>query len=372
VAAVFAARAAAVGVTILFGGTLADRFRRTHVMIAADVLRAATLLAIVLVLQGASIGMLSALVFVVGLGEAFFRPAYLALVPSLLTADEVQAGNSLSTATARVAGLAGPALAGALIVVVGPGGALLVDAATFLASVVTLVRVREPGRAPASPVRASVLAEAWIGFRAVAQCRWIAIDTGMAAVQVSLSLAPWLVLTPVVAATRLGGGLAYSSLLVGMGVGSVAGAVIGGRLRPRRPGVVASLALLPFTAALLGLALALPLPVLVALHVAAGIGTDIYLILWFTSVQTDVPGDLLGRVFAIDELGSRALLPVAMLVAGSLATGLGTGTILAVGAVVNAATALLPLVLPDVRAFSDTRRTGDSTAAPAEEGGATG
>jgi DHA3 family tetracycline resistance protein-like MFS transporter len=81
---VLAGRAVALVVFVLFGGILADRMRRTTVMIGADGLRAIAVLGLALVPGEVPVAVLAALVFAVGAGEAFFRPAYGALLPTVL------------------------------------------------------------------------------------------------------------------------------------------------------------------------------------------------------------------------------------------------------------------------------------------------
>ena len=153
-----------------------------------------------------------------------------------------------------------------------------------------------------------MLADVREGFAAIVARRWIGIEILAGAVQVALSLAPWLVLLPVLANLQLGGSASYAALLSAMAAGTVIGAIVGGRVRTGVPGVVACLALLPFTAALAGLWAGVPLPALVVLHLLAGIGTEVYGVLWVSSLQADVPSAVLGRVFSIDQLGAMALL----------------------------------------------------------------
>lgn len=354
---VFGARALATTCVVLVGGVLADRFRRTHVMISADAVRLVALVGIVVTPGEVPPAVLAGLVFVVGLGEATFRPAYSALVPALVRPEETQAAYALTSLSVRVAAFAGPALAGVLVSTISARGALVVDAVTFAASIATLLAVREPPGAarPADNTRRSFLADVSDGFRAVAGRRWIAVEVAVGAVQVTIALGPWLVLLPVVSNDALGGSGAYATLLIAMAGGAVLGAVLGSRAKPARPGVVASLCLVPFTFSLIGIAAHWPLAVLVVLNVVAGAGTEIYGILWTTAVQRGVAPEVLGRVFAIDQLGSLALLPIGMVVTGALANAGTVTPILVVAAAVNLVTSVAPLVIPEVRTFGDRR-----------------
>jgi MFS family permease len=349
--AVFAARSFAVVLAVLFGGVLADRLKRKHVMIGADLLRAGALLGIVLLANSAGSALVSMFAFVIGLGEAMFRPAYSALVPTLLPAAHLQMANSLTSVSSRTAAFVGPALAGVLVAVVGPRTSLAIDAVTFLASVLTLWKVAERS-GPAGTVGQSILAQAREGVRVILRRRWVAIEIGVSALQVGLSLAPWLVLLPVIASGWLGGESAYGTLLTAMGGGALIGALVAGRLRVRGTGVVACLSLLPFSLALTALAVHAPLPVLVVLHVVAGMGVEIYGVLWVSAVQLEFEPAVLGRVFAVDELGSKVLLPLGMVVVAALADARTSTVVLIVAAVVNVLTSVLPLVLRDVRIFA--------------------
>lgn len=353
VATLFAARALATTMVVLAGGVLADRFSRKRIMIGADLLRVAAIGAVVLFGTDLTIVAISGLVFVVGIGEALFRPAYSALIASLVPAEKLQSANALTALTRRTASFVGPALAGLLVTVGSPRAALLFAACTFLASVVSLVTVKEPAQGRELGARQSMLADAADGFRAVSQRRWVVLEIAAGLVQVTACLAPWLVLVPLVAAQGQSGAAAYTTLLLCMSAGAVIGAATSGRIRVNEPGTVASLALLPFSAALLGLALGWPLPVVAALHLAAGLGAEVYTVLWVTALQRAFPSHQLGRVFSIDQLGSLALLPLGMLLSGSVATPVGVGTVLVIAAVINVITSVLPLVFTDVRRFAD-------------------
>src|SRR5437763_4139373 len=124
---------------LLVGGVVSDRFDRRRVILASDLLRGAAV-AIIAVL--ASLGWLQlwhiiALAAVYGTGTGFFAPAFDAVVPELLPAEELGQANSLDQFVRPLAlRLAGPAVGGMLIAAGGSGFAFAVDAASFLASAV--------------------------------------------------------------------------------------------------------------------------------------------------------------------------------------------------------------------------------------------
>ena len=91
-----------------------------------------------------------------GAAEAFFRPAAGALLPQLVPAPDLQKANALMGMSDNFGWMVGPAVAGTLVALVGAGGAIAVDAATFVVSAAFLTGVRVPavvedeGRAAAS------------------------------------------------------------------------------------------------------------------------------------------------------------------------------------------------------------------------------
>ena len=146
-------------VFIPVGGLLADKFGPRIIMLAADFFRCVIVAALavlsarhVVTLPG--LGPIGALM---GAGEGLFIPASYSIVPSLLDAKRLTAGNALSVAMAQAGGLLGPALGGALVATAGPVPAFVVDAASFAVSAVTLTLI--PHQSASRSVTASVVDE---------------------------------------------------------------------------------------------------------------------------------------------------------------------------------------------------------------------
>ena len=96
--------------------------------------------------------MLLVLVAVYGAGEAFFNPAFSAIVPTLVEAEEFTAASALDQFVRPLAmQLIGPALGGVLVAVLRPGAAFLVDAGTFVVAVAALSCMRRVPRVAAAP-----------------------------------------------------------------------------------------------------------------------------------------------------------------------------------------------------------------------------
>jgi MFS family permease len=148
----------------LFAGAWVDRLRRRPLLIWADAIRAVLLFSIPFAyLMGAlRIEQLYLVVFIEGALGALFDAAYPAYVPSLIGVDRVIEGNSKLATSSSLAEIGGPGLAGALVQVIGPPLAVLVDAISFVVSAISLVliRSREPARPPrtsTTPIRLEIL-----------------------------------------------------------------------------------------------------------------------------------------------------------------------------------------------------------------------
>jgi MFS family permease len=347
--AVLAARAFALTVVVLPAGILADRLNRTHVMIGADVLRLGALVGLAFAVP-VGVPVAAALAFVVGVGEGLFTPAFSAVIPQLLPDREIQSGNALVSLSARTAMLVGPAVGGALVAGGGARVAFLVDGFTYLVSVVSLLAVRLERRVR-STGRITV-GETLAGLREIRRRRWITAVIVMSSVHMVVASAAWSLLLPVVSRDRLGGTASYSTLLVLFGVGALGGALLGGRWRPARPGLVGLLALYPFGAMLLGMAWSDSVVVIAALSVLAGMGLELFGIIWITALQRDVPGDTLARVTSFDYFISGLLYPFGLAVMGPVTERAGTTAVLVFGAVTLAVTAALPLLVPGGARFA--------------------
>jgi MFS family permease len=131
------------------------------------------------------------------------------------------------------------------------------------------------------------------------------------------------------------------------------GLLVGGlmmlRARPQRMLLVAVLAMVLTVPLLFGLAVPLPLVSVLVLAFAAGLGIETFGVLWDTTMQQEIPQDRLSRVYSYDALGSFALIPVGLAVAGPLAEAIGTRTTLIAAGLFSLAATLSVLLVREVR-----------------------
>jgi predicted MFS family arabinose efflux permease len=134
-------------------GLLADRLSRRSLMVAAEALRAASLLALLAMVVTAHLSIvgLALLGFLGALGTVAFSVAAPALVPALVPRELLARANGRIELARSAAYAAGPALAGALVAWTGAPSAFVLAVMLSVAAVALLCRIREPARTPAPP-----------------------------------------------------------------------------------------------------------------------------------------------------------------------------------------------------------------------------
>lgn len=353
---VLAAQAVALGLGAVTAAAVGDRWRRTRTMAIADTIRVLAVAGIAASPHDAPLSAVVLLVVILGVGEGLFQPAYQAVVPRLVPPEAIRSANGLTAFSVHAATIAGPALAGLCSAALGPRAALFADAGTFAVSLGTLVFIRESASAchdapqPRGAMRGMML-DLREGASAVIARRWVAATIGCVTVVATLAAAPALVLLPVIARERLGGDGGYGAVLSAAGVGALVGSVLVTRIRTSRPGLVAISFSMLNAAAMAGLAL-LPLPGVIATWALAGLGVTVFNVLWITALQRDVPDRLLGRVMALDWLGSTCFMPLGYLLAAPAIDLVGTAHLLVGAALLTLVVTPLPLLVRGGPTFS--------------------
>jgi MFS family permease len=379
-------------VALAFGGPAADRWRPWTVMMTSDAVR---VLAVAAMAVAAATGPARAVILVpmavvLGAGEGLFLPGSFSVIPELLPAEDLLAGNALSSAGNQVAMLAGPAIGGVLVGFLGPAPAFAFDAATFVISAVTLAGVRSAQRAPrpaaASPVTAAASEAGAADDRAVqaspagagagtaplaagatgATGADAPASTGPAAPRLAAMLRSERVLQVillVVLAANLGMGgesevalpaLAhgplhasaggYGALVAAFAAGALVGTLAASQIRGgRRPAIVGSavfivesvfLAAVPFLGGLLPDGAAL-----IAVGVMNGLGN----VMLITLVQRWAPPALLGRLMGLVMLAAFGTFPVSVALGAVLVHAIGPAPFFPIAAAITAAAVLAGL-----------------------------
>lgn len=323
------ATATAVGllVSALGGGVAADRLPKRALLLGVEGVRVvaagtAGLLAVAGALQ---LWHLAVIAFVLGAAEAFFFPAYSAILPTLLPAHELLAANGVEGTLRPVAQQAlGPALAGVLVGAFAPSIALLLAGAIYGVAAVTLVAMRAVTVPPAA-ARSSVLGDLAEGFRYLFRTGWLFATLAFATLYVLVLIGPFEVLLPFAVRDQTGGGASSFALVLGaFGVGGAIGSLVVSSWRlPRRYLTVMILLWGAGAAPLALIGLTTQLWVMAVAAFVVGFTGSAAMVIWGTLLQRRVPPHLLGRVSSLDFFVSLALMPISMAVAGPVGEALG-------------------------------------------------
>jgi predicted MFS family arabinose efflux permease len=136
-------------------GVVNDRLRRKSVMIAADLIRFAVVLAMLLVRSRSTVWLVYPLLLAETIMAAFFEPARSSVVPNIAAKEEVLIANTLSSATWSVNLLIGASVGGVVAAFFGRDVVFILNALSFLASAILIGRMRfaEPHAESAAPLR---------------------------------------------------------------------------------------------------------------------------------------------------------------------------------------------------------------------------
>ena len=327
-----AAGTAAFLIVGLPAGAWVDRWLKRRTMIIADVVRAGTLAVIPLlwfmgVLEMWHVYLVAA---VIGVATVFFDVSYQSYIPILVRSEQIGMANSRLEATAQVARIGGPGLAGALLTIVSAPVLLLADAISYLVSALLLWRIRDDEIPADRAQRQSLWREIAEGAGFVARqplIRRIVGSTASANLFGTMSFT----LLPLFVLRDLQLGPAGLGIMLSFGAaGGLIGAVLTSRLsRWIGEGTVISLSAVAsaLLLALIPLAALVPaeaaLPTLAVAEFGLSFMVLVYNITQLTLRQRLCPPKLLGRMNASIRFVVWGVMPISSLVAGSLGVSLG-------------------------------------------------
>jgi MFS family permease len=333
---------------LLIGGVLADRISRRIVMLGSDLMRGLAEGALgVWILSGRpplwGFMLIAALV---GTGQAFFSPAMTGLVPQIISDENLQQANALNGLSESSGSIVGPAIAGIIIATSSPGWAIMVDAASYLISVGTLALVHVEWTTSETPESFTfLLRQGWSEFWAR---KWLWVMVVQSSLANMLVFAPYLVLGPLIAKESLGGARSWGLILASQGAGAVLGGIVMLGVKPRYPLRTATLATFVWIIPLITLAYRAPVIYITIGAFIAGFSLAIIGAQWDTTMQREIPPELLSRVSAYDWFGSLLFLPIGMILIGPLAHDIGTTASLVAAAALMAIILGAVLMVPSV------------------------
>jgi MFS family permease len=338
----------------VFGGAIADAVGHRRAMVVCDFARVVLVgtIPVVLVL-GLPLAVVYVLAFAAGMCGAIFNPARLALVPRIVNPRDLPAANSLTYLTDRTVEVLGAAAAGLLVASIGDR-AFYVDAVSFLASGVFLLRLHVDEEARPLAVR-SVGRETVQGLRFLWRHAILRANTLLSlACQLSIpvvsSLAPSLIFWKFAGGNAELGASLFGVAEAAIAVGAVAGGVyLGPRLSRLPKGRLILAGFATYGLVLIALALAPTFEFALLLFVLGGVANVVFYVPNVTLSQEVTPPELRARVFgARIALLNLSWLPVIVL-SGALADAVSIPLLIGVAGLVTIAGALVGAFIPIVR-----------------------
>ncbi len=339
---------------LLFGGVIVDRLPRVRLMLASDLLRGGLvgLIAFLSFQQWLALWQIFVLSTLFGTVEAFFYPAYTALVPDLVPSDLLPSANSLRSISLDAGQFIGPVIGATIIALGGTSLAFALDGVSFVISALCLVALPHvPALGSRAEKEVGILQDMREGISTVLHSPWLWVTLVVASVSTIFLIGPYEAALPLLVKQRFGAQVGFYGLLTSLSaIGSILGAFwLGHFKRLRWRGWLTYGAWL--IASLMLLIVGLPLSIWVV-SVAVFLQGAVIVIIglaWMNTLQEFVPSNLLGRVASIDVLVSSGLLPIGYGLAGIAADRLGASTVFVLGGAISASVIALGLLHPAIR-----------------------
>ena len=346
---VLAARTIPMVIFLLIGGVIADRFPRTLVLQLSNLMAALSqgLVAWLVITGSAELWMIIVLEACNGTVAAVGFPAMAGMVPQLVKREQLQPANALLSLSRGGLTVVGPTVAALLVVTVGAGWALAVDALAWLVAAAFLARVRIPSRPPATEQQSTLreLREGWTFF---ASTTWLWVVVLAFGALNAIHAGAWFTLGPAVAKDTIGE-QGWGFVLSAESLGLLLMTVVLLRIRLQRPLLTGMLGCSLMGVPMIALGARPELLVLVLAALIAGAGLELFGIGWNLAMQENIDDAMLSRAYSYDALGSFVAMPVGQILYGPLGEMFGYRNVLVVSGVVYLSVSLLALSSRSVR-----------------------
>ncbi len=345
---VLAANSIPLVVFLLFGGVIADRLPRLLIIRVGNVGAALTqgVVAVLVITNHAELWMLIVLEALNGVLQAALFPALEGVLPQLVDKTQLQEANLLMSLSRGTLRILAPAIGALLVVTVGPGWAVAVDALTWAVSAALLAGVRLPERERTE--ESSVFSDLRDGWTLFTGHTWLWLVVVLFGVLNAVQSAAWTTLGPVHAKTTIGAG-GWGLLVSADSVGVLLMTFVLMRRRLERPLVSGLLGASLFGLPILAFGLTDHLPVLLVCSFIGGAAIQVFGLGWTLAMQENIAEDKLSRAYSYDAMGSFVAIPVGQLAAGGLAAALGITHVITYAGALYMVLPLVALASPAVR-----------------------
>jgi len=327
-----------------FGGLYADRLDRRKMMLFGQVASALPILLLATLTTTGVIAIwhIAALSVLIGTVWAFTDPAYLAIIPSLVTPSDLMNAMAMDTLAWQLSRFIGPAIAGVLMGLVAIGGTFYGAGIAFVVAFLLIFLIRTP--ATITTERASIWKDIKEGLSYIRSNK-MALTLILMVAGVSLFALPCFWLMPVFARDVLGVGEAgYTQLMMAVGAGGLAGGLAAAKLGDfKRKGWLMIVSALIFTGMLILFAMSRSFPLSLVLAVIIGAANGLFQAVIIALLLSITPDQFRGRMMGLfiitwqlPSIGSLMLgaatdwvgLPVAVIAGSLICTAFILGAVL--------------------------------------------
>jgi MFS family permease len=339
---------------LLFGlpaGALADRWDRRRMMLWADVGRAVltALIPLSAILGLPVIGVVLLVSLPINICRVIFLAGWSAAIPNLVGRRQLGRATGVFEAISGGSFIIGPAIAGLLVGRIGAAPTLAVDAVSFAVSAFSLTLVSRRLRRSEPSEQKHLIHEMAEGVRYLAN-HPVLRDVVAFWTVISLVSAPVIpAVTFYVTIDRGLGPAAFGFIISAYSVGTLVGALLGGRLGADRLATRLLLGNLAVGLATAGLALTGSMLLMVAFAFGSGAFQAVVLVAYLTARAANSPDELLGRIGSTARTISVGIQPIGLLVGGLLLDGFHGGPTLLLIAASTGLASLLFVLSPGIR-----------------------
>jgi MFS family permease len=308
-------------VLMLMGGAISDRTSPRKILLMTAWTRTIFVAAVAVLgwLKLLALWHVYILAFAFGVADAFAIPSMQALLPILVSREQLTQANSVFQSSMQITMISGPAPAGAMIKKFGTMWAFFIDAISFLFIIAPLSIIPDPEKPSqqrsARTVWHSILEGLRYVFNDSAMRTMITFSTSLN----FFIMGPIMVGLAIIAKKQFNSATAYGIMFSAFAFGGLAGSLMAGMRKQRRRGILILVvgAIIGILLSLVGLVHSLiALCVLMFLMGVTSGYSSVHITSWY---QQRIEASMMGRVMSLRMFGIFGLMPVSLTIAGFLA-----------------------------------------------------
>jgi MFS family permease len=318
----------------LYAGVVVDRVSRHRLIITTQLsaMIFALILAVLVLTGTVRIGYVMILATLFGIVNAFDIPGRHTFYFDLVGREDLVSAVALNSVSFNATRIVGPAVAGMVLGIAGPGVCFLINGVSYLAVLWGLFQMKLPAPPPSKAKPGSAVRNILDGLGYIGRDRRMRTLLVVSAL-LTIFGSPFLVLLPIVAKHVLGrGAAAYGWMMAAVGLGALCGAVwVGGPGRRMGRGRIINWTSTLFGLLVMSLAVARAMPLVLVLLALIGFVMISSGAIVNTLLQVLAPDELRGRVVSVYTLVAVGFAPIGAVQAGAIAERWGAPAALAIG-----------------------------------------